>query len=48
LTGQLFEHLGSTGQTITGFTNGDVEHELFNVKSLHGIGSSGLLFGTLG
>jgi hypothetical protein len=43
----LFEHLGSTSQTITRFTNRVVENELFNVKSLHGIGSSGLLFGTL-
>lgn len=46
LTGQLFEHLGGTGETITRFTNANVEDKLLNVESLHGVGL-GLLFGAL-
>ena len=34
LTGELLEHLGSTGETVTRLTNGDVDDELVNLELL--------------
>lgn len=43
LTGQLLEHLGGTGESITRLADGDVEHELLDAKLAHGVG--GLVLG---
>lgn len=37
LTGKLFQNLGSTAQTITAFTNGDVQAQLFDFQISHGV-----------
>lgn len=38
LTAQLFQHLSSTGESITGFANGDVEDEFLDAELPHGVG----------
>lgn len=37
LTAQLFQHLGGTSQSVTRFTDGDVEDELLDAKLSHGV-----------
>jgi hypothetical protein len=37
LTAELFEHLRSTGETITRLANGDVEDELLDAELPHGV-----------
>jgi hypothetical protein len=39
LTGQLFQHFGGTSETITRFTDGDVQDELVDTQLAHGIGA---------
>ena len=39
LTGQLLEHLGGTGQSVTRLADGDVEHELLDAQLAHGVGA---------
>jgi hypothetical protein len=46
LTGQLLEHLGGTGKSVTRLADGDVQDELLDAQLTHGVGS--LLGGTLG
>lgn len=43
LTGQLFQDLGSSGEPVTGFTNGDVDDELLDSELLHGVNGGGLV-----
>lgn len=43
LTRQLLKHLGGTGESVTRFTDGDVQNELLNLKLPHGV--AGLLGG---
>lgn len=38
LAGQVFQDLGSTGKTISGFTDGDVQAELGDLDVSHGVG----------
>lgn len=38
LTAQLFQHLSSTGESITGFANRDVEDEFLDAELPHGVG----------
>ena len=45
LTGELLEHLGGTSESVTRFTDGDVQNELLNPQLLHGVLS---LFGRHG
>ena len=37
LTTQLFQHFSSTGKSVTGFTNGDVEDEFLDAELAHGV-----------
>jgi len=37
LTTQLFQHLRSTGKSVTRFSDRDVEDELLNAELLHGV-----------
>lgn len=37
LTRQLLEHLGGTGESVTRFTDGDVQNELLNLELPHGV-----------
>ena len=37
LTGQLLEHLGGTGQSVTRLADRDVEDELLDAKLAHGV-----------
>lgn len=37
LTAQLLKHFGSTGQSVTGFANGDVEYDFLDTELAHGI-----------
>jgi len=37
LTAQLFQHLRSTGQSVTRFSDRDVEDELLDAELLHGV-----------
>lgn len=46
LTAQLLEHLGGTGEPVTGLADGDVQDELLDAQLAHGVG--GLVNGTLG
>lgn len=39
LTAQLLEHFGGLGQSVTGFTNGDVEDEFLDAQLAHGVGA---------
>ena len=39
LTAQLLEHFSSTGQPVTRFADGDVEHEFLDAELPHGIGA---------
>lgn len=39
LTGQLFQHFGGTSETITRFTDGDVQDEFVDTQLAHGIGA---------
>jgi hypothetical protein len=45
LLGQIFQDLGSLGELITSFTDGDVQDELGNVDFSHGVISLGLGLG---
>jgi len=38
LTGQLLEHLGGTGKSVTRFTDTDVENELLDAEFPHNVG----------
>ena len=37
LTAQLFQHLRSAGQSVTRFSDRDVEDELLDAEILHGV-----------
>lgn len=37
LTGQLFQNLGGSGQSVTGFTDGDVQDQLLDLQFTHNI-----------
>lgn len=37
LTRKLLEHLGGTGESVTRFTNGDVQNEFLNLELPHGV-----------
>lgn len=37
LTTQLFQNFGSTGKSVTRFSDRDVENELLDFKLLHGV-----------
>ena len=37
LTRKLLEHLGGTSESVTRFTDGDVQNELLNLQLLHGV-----------
>jgi len=37
LLSELFQHLASTGETVTTFTHADVEHQLLHANLAHGI-----------
>ena len=37
LTAQLLEHFGGTGQSVTGFADGDVEDEFLDAELAHGV-----------
>jgi hypothetical protein len=37
LTAQLFEHFCGTSESVTRFTDGDVEDELLDAKLPHGV-----------
>ena len=39
LTRKLFQHLGGTSESVTRFTNANVQNELLNLQLLHGVGS---------
>jgi len=51
----LFQHLRSTSESVTGFTDGDVEHEFLDAELAHGVarlvlaglGAADLLIGVL-
>ena len=43
LTAQLFQHLSSTGKSVTRLSDGDVKHNLLDAQLLHRVG--GLLSG---
>ena len=45
LTGQVFQDLGSTSKTITGFTDGDVQAELGDLDVSHRVGLGSRLEG---
>lgn len=45
LTGELFEHLGSSGKSVTGLTDTDVENKLLNLDLLHRISRLVFSFG---
>jgi len=45
LLGQIFQDLGSLGELITGFTDGDVQDELVNTDFSHGVIGLGLSLG---
>jgi len=57
LTRKLLEHLGGTGESVTRFTDGDVQNELLNAQLTHRVaglvvggttgGGVGLLIGAL-
>lgn len=37
LTGQLLKHLGGTSESVTRFTDGDVQNKLLNLELPHGV-----------
>ena len=37
LTGQLLEHFRRTGESVTGFADGDVEDEFLDAELSHGV-----------
>ena len=37
LTRKLLEHLGGTGEPVTGLANGDVEDQLLDLELPHGV-----------
>jgi hypothetical protein len=37
LAAQLLQHFGSSGQSVAGFTDGDVEDEFLDAQIAHGI-----------
>jgi hypothetical protein len=47
LTSELFKHLGGTSESVTRFTNANVENKLLEAKLAHGVLSNSLIFGAL-
>jgi hypothetical protein len=40
LTSELFKHLGGTSESVTRFTNANVENQLLEAERTHGVGGS--------
>jgi hypothetical protein len=47
LTSKLFKHLSSTSESVTRFTNANVENKLLEAKLTHRVLSNSLIFGAL-
>lgn len=45
LTGQLLQHLGGSGQSVTGLTDTDVQHQLLDAQLAHNVLGLGRLGG---
>ncbi len=45
MTGQLLQHLGGTGKSVTRLSDGDVENELLDLQLPHGVAGLVLGFG---